>query len=273
MTPTEKIAFIGCGNMGRSMIGGLVAAGYPAELIYGVEPVAAQRQAVAELGVRTLTEIDQSINDCAAIVLAVKPQAMSAALQQLGGLPKHAAPLLISIAAGVTVASISAGLKPDSAIVRVMPNTPALLQKGAAAMFGNKYVSSKQKQLADQIMQSVGIVVWLDKEELLDVVTAISGSGPAYFFLFIELLEKIARESGLDADSASTLTMQTALGAAAMVAAGEHTPAALRQQVTSPGGTTEQALKVLMDGRLEQVLQQAVKAAREQAVQLSGQVE
>ena len=289
MTTAEKIVFLGCGNMGRAMIGGLLSAGYPARRILGVDPAAAQRQAAEALGIEAraeiaeIAEIDTSLQDCAAIVLAVKPQQAAATLRQLRCLWRgendssgQAAPLLLSIAAGVTSAGISAALgagpKSACAVARAMPNTPALLRKGAAAMYANPHVSARQKQLAERIMRSIGIAVWLEREEMLDVVTAVSGCGPAYFFLLIEMLEKIARESGLDAGSARALTVQTALGAASMAAAGEHTPAALRRQVASPGGATEQALQVLMDGRLEQALTQAVTAARRRAGQLAGQL-
>lgn len=265
----EKIAFIGCGNMGRSLIGGLIANGYPAELIYGIDPAEEQQQAAKTLNINVSAEAGAFLADCAVVVLAVKPQMMSTTLEQLQHLFVDTGPLFISIAAGIKIDAIASNLQADAAIVRVMPNTPSLLRQGAAAMFANHSVSEQQKQLASFIMESVGLAIWLEQEDLIDVVTAISGSGPAYFFLYVELLEKIAQELGLDADSAKALTAQTALGAAHMISNGEQTPATLREQVTSPGGTTEQALQVLMDGQLEQVLRQAIEAAWQRSIQLS----
>ncbi len=271
MNQQGKIAVIGCGNMGHSLIGGLIANGYPADLIYGIDPAGEQRQAAARLGIHVSAETDATLSECMVVILAVKPQMMSTTLAQLQDLFTATMPLFISVAAGIKTAAIAAGLYPEAAIVRVMPNTPSLLQQGAAALFANAHVSEQQKQRANFIMESVGLAVWLEQEELLDAVTAVSGTGPAYFFFYIELLEKIARELGLDAANARALTTQTALGAATMVSQAGQTPAALRAQVTSPGGTTERALQVLMDGRLEQLLREAVTAALNRSIELSQQ--
>jgi len=179
------------------------------------------------------------------------------------------APLIISIAAGIRINSILNWLDNDAAIVRVMPNTPALIGAGAAGLFANDVVSESEKELAQNIMNSVGISVWLEDESQIDIVTAISGSGPAYYLLVMELMEKAALSLGLTADQAKLLVTETALGAARMVKEGEIDAASLRRQVTSPGGTTEEALKILTEGNIENLFQAAVEGACRRSVELS----
>ena len=265
-----KISFIGCGNMGRSLIGGLINNTYPTELIYAADPDPAQRQQLASLfNIAVTADNNEAIQNSEVIVLAVKPQAVCASIAEIAETLTRQRPLIVSIAAGVRLASISRYAGENMPIVRVMPNTPALIGAGAAALYANQHVSPQQRELSEAIMRSVGIALWLDTEEKLDAVTALSGSGPAYFFLIMEVMEKAAIKLGLDQKQAQLLTLETAFGAAKMAMESKHDAATLRQQVTSPGGTTEQALKVLMDNDIEQLFEQALSAANNRSIELA----
>lgn len=181
-------------------------------------------------------------------------------------------PLLISIAAGVREKDIDRWTGGGAAIVRTMPNTPALVQSGATALYANSQVSSDQKNQAESILRAVGITLWVNEETQLDAVTALSGSGPAYFFLIMELLEAAAVELGLDASAARLLTLETAFGASRMALSSEDSPADLRTKVTSPGGTTEAALKVFADNDLGSIFKNALKAAQARGFELGEQL-
>ena len=176
--------------------------------------------------------------------------------------------MIVSVAAGVRVRDIFGGLGHDAAIVRTMPNTPALLGCGATALFANEFVSAEQRSRAENILRAVGVTAWVDDETLLDAVTALSGSGPAYYFFLMEVMERIGVDLGLDQDTARALTLQTALGAARMANETGESPATLRRRVTSPGGTTEAALKRLSAGDFESALNEALKAARDRSIDL-----
>jgi pyrroline-5-carboxylate reductase len=265
-----KISFIGCGNMGRSLIGGLINNAYPPELIYGADPDPEQRQQVASLfNIAVTADSNEAIQNAEVVVLAVKPQAVCASIAEIAETLARQRPLIVSIAAGVRLASMSKYAGENMPIVRVMPNTPALIGAGAAALYANQHVSSEQRELSEAIMRSVGIALWLDTEEKLDAVTALSGSGPAYFFLIMEVMQKAAIKLGLDEKQAQLLTLETAFGAAKMAMESKHDAATLRQQVTSPGGTTEQALKVLMDNDIDQLFEQALSAANNRSIELA----
>jgi pyrroline-5-carboxylate reductase len=265
-----KISFLGCGNMGRSLIGGLISNGHPPELLCGADPDPAQRQQLARLfNIAVVEDSNEAIQGAGVVVLAVKPQAISASILEVADTLKQEKPLLISIAAGIRLSAMSKDAGEGMPIVRVMPNTPALIQAGAAALYANEHVSNEQRELAEAIMRSVGIALWLDDEDKLDVVTALSGSGPAYFFLVMEVMEKAAAKLGLDENQARLLTLETAFGAAKMAMESNHDPENLRQQVTSPGGTTEQALKVLMEGNIEQLFDDALAAATRRSKELA----
>lgn len=265
-----KISFLGCGNMGRSLIGGLIGNGYPAELLRGADPDAEQREQLARLfNISVVADNNDAVADAAVVVLAVKPQHVGAAVIEIADTLKQQRPLLMSIAAGVRLSTISNNTGDSLPIVRVMPNTPALIQAGAAALYANAYVSSEQRELAEAIMRSVGVAIWLDDEARLDAVTALSGSGPAYFFLIMEVMEKAAIKLGLDAEQARLLTLETAFGAAKMAMESNHDPATLRQQVSSPGGATEQALKVLLEGDIEKLFSDALSAAHKRSIELA----
>jgi len=265
-----KIGFIGCGNMGRSLIGGLIGNGYPPELLSGADPDPGQREQLSRLfNISVIADNNEAIRDAKVVVLAVKPQVIGESLLEVADTLKRQRPLLMSIAAGVHMATMNNCIGDNLAIVRVMPNTPALIRAGAAGLYANEYVSLEQRELAEAIMRSVGIAVWLQEETKLDAVTALSGSGPAYFFLIMEVMEKAAIKLGLDDEQARLLTLETAFGAAKMAMESNIDPETLRQQVTSPGGTTEQALKVLLDGNIEQLFDSALRAANKRSVELA----
>ena len=265
-----QICCIGCGNMGRSLLGGLLANGYPRRLLSGADPDPVQREKIHSLfGIEILADSLQVIEQADIVVLAVKPQLMAATVKTIAaGLVKQR-PLIISVAAGIRLSAISAWLQQDLPVIRAMPNTPALIQAGATALYANAQVAEAQKETAETILRSVGTVVWVDDESLLDTVTALSGSGPAYFFLVMEILEQAAIELGLQPAQARLLTLETALGAAKMALESEQDTGSLRRQVTSPGGTTERALAVLMQGGIEALLRQALRAAQTRSVELA----
>lgn len=266
----SSVTFIGCGNMGRSLIGGLIANGLSVNSITGTDLNAEQRQATAsQYNIEVLEDNQQAIKDADVVVLAVKPQSMQDALESIKAPLSLEKPLLISIAAGIKLSDLGKWAGKDLAIVRAMPNTPALIQAGATALCANKYTSNTQRDLAETIMRSVGLALWLKDENLMDAVTALSGSGPAYYFLIMEVMEKAATQLGLPQEQARILTLQTAFGAAKMALESNHDAASLRKQVTSSGGTTEQALNVLMNGDIEGLFREALEAAKKRSAELA----
>lgn len=266
----QTIAFIGAGNMAQSLIGGLLADGFPASRLRAADPDGARRDALHERWSLPCFERNtDAVQDAEVIVLAVKPQVLSTVTRDIRRQVQTAAPLLISIAAGIRIADIARWTDTNPAIVRVMPNTPALLGCGASGMFANKAVTADQHEAAEAIMRAVGVTVWLQEESQLDAVTAVSGSGPAYFFLLMELVEKEAARLGLKNDAARILTLQTALGAARMALESEEPVSELRRRVTSPGGTTEAALAILREPAFAQTLQRALAAACKRATELA----
>lgn len=265
-----RITFIGCGNMGRSLIGGLINDGYPANCISGVDINDAQRsQTHNQYGIEVLDNTAHTVPGAHVVVLAVKPQAMKDTVVPLRDIFAKEKPLLISIAAGIRLDDLARWAGDGLAIVRAMPNTPALVGTGAAALCANTNVNDTQHDIAETIMRSTGIVTWVDDEILIDAVTALSGSGPAYYFYIMEIMEKAGVELGLTKDQARLLTIQTALGAAKMAMESEHDPEELRKQVTSPGGTTEQALEVMQAGGLDELFSKAIHAAFQRSQELA----
>ncbi len=252
--------------MATSLIGGLIDRGYSAQQIIACdidsEKLARFQQ---EFSVRTETDNNRAVQQAQIVILAVKPQVLQQVCHALE-LNTHK-PLFISIAAGVRATDIDSWLGSGQALVRCMPNTPALVGLGASALFANELVSQGQRQQAAEIMQSTGISVWVNDEAKLDAVTAISGSGPAYFFLFIEALEKAAVELGLESNVAAILARQTALGAATMAI--DKDVVELRQQVTSKGGTTEQAIASFQHNELPRIVLAAAQAAQQRSVELA----
>lgn len=265
-----RITFVGCGNMGRSLIGGLISNGYSEQLIVGADVAEEQRKATAEqYNIKVLADNQQAIKDAEVLVLAVKPQSVREILQVMQ-VDVSRRPLIISVIAGVPVARISDWAGADGLpIIRAMPNTPALIGSGATALFCNPHVNQAQRDMAGRMMQGVGAVVWLDDESLMDVVTALSGCGPAYHFLFMEIMQRFAVGLGLLPAQAHELILQTALGAAQMALQDGADVAVLRRQVSSPGGATERALEVLMDGGIEDLLTATLHAAKQRSAELA----
>jgi len=264
------IAFIGGGNMAASLIGGLIADAWPPECIHVAEPDAARREALtARWPVHVTADNAAAAQHAQLLVLAVKPQVLREAAVALAPAVQRDHPLVISIAAGVREGDIARWLGGDVAVVRTMPNTPALVQSGATGMYANALVSAEQRDQAETVLRAVGLTLWVDTEDLLDAVTAVSGSGPAYFFLVMEALEQAGTELGLSPEQARLLSLQTALGAARMAIESDDGPALLRQRVTSPGGTTERAIAVLEDGKLRELFTAALRAARDRSAELA----
>jgi pyrroline-5-carboxylate reductase len=272
MLNDKKIAFIGGGNMAQSLIGGLLNAGVDAAQITVADPDAAQRERVRKThGVVAEDDNAAAVEGADVVILAVKPQVMHTAVAPLGVCFQARRPLLISIAAGVTVSALEHWLGARLPIVRTIPNTPALIGSGAAALFAGPGVSAEQRATAETILGAVGSTRWVAEESLMDAATAVSGSGPAYFFLMIELIETAARELGLDAETAHALTVQTALGAARMAKESGASAAELRRRVTSPGGTTAAALAVFEQEGLGRLVTDALRAARSRSGELAEQ--
>jgi pyrroline-5-carboxylate reductase len=265
----SQIAFIGAGNMANSLIHGLLAKAVPAAQLYATDIDTEKLQALQqECGIQTGTGAEIAAN-ADVIILAVKPQVMAAACEALSASIKKPQCLIISIAAGIPISSLETWLGRERAIVRCMPNTPALVGEGATGLFANARCSQADITLAGEILSAVGITCWLRSEQDIDTVTALSGSGPAYFFLMMEALEKAAVALGLDATVARQLSIQTALGAGKLAATSDVTPDELRRRVTSPGGTTEQALLSFQRDGFERIVANAVKAAQQRAAELA----
>ena len=203
------------------------------------------------------------------LVLAVKPQVMRDVLVALASTITQAHPLLISVAAGVTSRSIEKWSGGGSSLVRVMPNTPALIRSGVSALFANPDVTDEQRNIAESIMRAVGTTVWVDEESLMDSVTAVSGSGPAYFFYVMQAIENAAKKEGLDHDTARLLTIETALGAARLALESDESPGVLQERVTSPGGTTEAGIAILDSEKVNEAFEQAVSAAGNRSRELA----
>ena len=263
-----RIAFIGAGNMAASLIGGLRAQGMDAALICSSEPGAEQRARIAsEHGIAVHEHNRDAVQDADLIVLAVKPQVMKTVCQALAP-HLNASQLVVSIAAGISCASLNAWLGPLP-LVRCMPNTPALVRQGVSGLFANDLVSPTQRQQAEQVLGAVGMVLWLDNEAQIDAVTAVSGSGPAYFFLLIEAMSAAGVQLGLTPETATQLSIQTALGAARMAVSSDVDAGELRRRVTSPNGTTEAAIKTFQAGGFEALVEQALKAAAARSQELA----
>lgn len=261
-----KVFFLGGGNMGAAMVGGLVAQGFAARDITVAEPSAAARERLsASFGVQAVAP-PARWPEAEVAVLAVKPQQMREAVRALGKPP--AALLVVTIAAGIRLGDLSRWLEGHAAIVRAMPNTPALVRAGITGLFAPPAVGPAQRERAEALLGSVGETVWLDRESDLDAVTAVSGSGPAYVFYWMEALEAAGCEMGLAPAAARKLALQTFAGAATLARSRAEDPAVLRAQVTSPGGTTERALTEMERAGLKAAFVAAVKAARDRSAEL-----
>ena len=258
----NTIGFIGGGNMAESLIGGLLASGHKASLIHVSEPDTNRRSRLStEYGVNCVQDNVELVDRADLLLFAVKPQMLHQVALPLRQSIQASQPLIISIAAGVRSADLEQWLGGGLAIVRVMPNTPALVRAGASGLYASHLVSNEQKNQAESIMRSVGLTVWLENEAQMDIVTALSGSGPAYIFRVIEAMENAATRAGLARETSRLLSIETVLGAAKLAMESEDSPAELRQKVTSPGGTTEQGLNQLEQGGIEQLFQNTIDAA------------
>ncbi|WP_136066858.1 pyrroline-5-carboxylate reductase [Modicisalibacter radicis] len=269
----SQVTFIGAGNMASAIFGGMIEAGYPAKAITAT---ARRRETLDALearhGINVATDNDAAVADAEVVVLSVKPQVMRGVCEQLRDAIQARRPLIVSVAAGLSAETLDEWLGGGLAVVRCMPNTPSLVGAGASGLYANARVSEAQRRLATDLLEPVGLVEWVEDESLIEAVTAISGSGPAYFFLIFEALEEAGKRLGLPAESARRLALQTGFGAARMAQQSEFEPAQLRRQVMSPGGTTERAVHCLEDGGLRELFAEATEAcaarAREMAAEL-----
>jgi len=270
MTEQNAIGFIGAGNMASALAGGMIAHGFPAGKIM-LSDINIEQLHTAEknFSLRTTQDNHEIVAHNDIIVLAVKPQVMQQVLEPIASLLVNKQPLLISIAAGITISSIKQWLGKDVPIIRCMPNTPALVKKGASALFANSLVNSNQKQKAAEIFHAVGIVEWLDTEDKIDAVTALSGSGPAYYFLMMEAMISAGIQLGLSPEIAKALTLQTALGSATMAQQSEFEVDELRRRVTSPNGTTEAALNSFKAAGFNAIIEHAMQAACQRSIELA----
>ena len=266
-----RIAFIGAGNMAASLIGGLRAKGLDAAQIRASDPGAETRARVsAEHGIEVFADNADAMQGADVVVLAVKPQAMKVVCEAIR--PNlQPGQLVVSIAAGITCASMNNWLGAQP-IVRCMPNPAALLRQGVSGLYATAQVSAEQRQQAEELLSAVGIALWLDEEQQLDAVTAVSGSGPAYFFLLIEAMTAAGEKLGLPRETAAKLTLQTALGAAHMAVASDVDAAELRRRVTSPAGTTEAAIKSFQADGFEALVEKALGAAAHRSAEMAEQL-
>ena len=262
----RNICFIGGGNMAQALIGGLISRGLPSTRITVSDPVEQVRHLLAEKDLVVTEDNASAIREADVVVLAVKPQVLANVLKPLNGL--FDGKLIISIVAGAEIATIAA-LADSDRIVRVMPNTPALVQTGAHGLYATEAVDKEDRDLASQVLAATGLTLWVGEEAQIDAVTAVSGSGPAYFFYMMESMIRAGKNLGLDEKVATALTLQTALGAAQMAITSSNTPAELRKNVTSPNGTTQAALEVFDRAQISQNIQAALAAAQKRSQELA----
>jgi len=264
------VAFIGGGNMARSLIGALIRGGVAARSIAVAEPDATTREALArDFGIVAHANNTDAVRGASTIVLAVKPQVLAGVCAEIGRAIGDAAPLIVSIAAGIRIDQIERWIGRPLPIVRAMPNTPALIGAGATGLIANARASEDDRASAEAMLDAAGRTAWIEREDLMDTVTALSGSGPAYFFLLVEALEDAAVAQGLPRETARMLASQTCLGAGRMLVESGEAPSTLRERVTSPGGTTAAALAAFDAGGLRKLVAAAVAAATERGRELS----
>ena len=266
-----KITFIGAGNMASSLAGGIIAKGIDPINVTMTDINEGQLKAArSELQVNTTRDNVSACQKADVVVLAVKPQVMETVLSPLKSVLSQRKALIISIAAGITLGQLEHWLGADMPIVRCMPNTPALVEAGATGLYANTNVDPGQREQAKTIMNSVGLAIWVDNEDQIDAVTAVSGSGPAYFFLVMEAMIEAGKELGLSEPVAKQLTLQTALGSAQMAITSDEDAAELRRRVTSPGGTTEAAINIMENTQLRAIFMDALRGAYDRSKELAG---
>lgn len=265
MNQPHKVILAGCGKMGGALLRGWISAALQIRLSV-IEPHDITIPNVTHF--RTIEDASTALRDADTVILAVKPQVMADVCARIAPLTRRET-LFLSIAAGQSLSTLEKHLGENRPIIRAMPNTPAAIGKGMTACVANAQVTADQKKLAAQLLETAGRVEWLDHESLMDAVTALSGSGPAYLFYLMEVMAESGRKIGLPENLATILARQTVIGAAALAETDPDTAAAtLRQNVTSPGGTTEAALKILMDGRMQSLFDDALRAARDRGREL-----
>lgn len=270
---TRTIGFIGGGNMATSLISGLIASGHSPQQIWVSDTATSLLQSHRDnLKVNVTASNVAVVDEVDVIVLAVKPQILRDVAREVAERVQRRNVLVVSIAAGISQLSLARWLGDQVSIVRCMPNTPALVLSGATALHANLNVSEAEKDLAENILRAVGLALWVDDEAELDVVTAVSGSGPAYFFLLMEAMEQAALTMGLDEHTARLLIQQTALGAAKIALESSESPTTLRERVTSPGGTTQKAIETFQKSDFSALVAQALAAARQRSVEMSEQL-
>ena len=273
MNLTQKISFIGAGNMASSIIGGLIRGGMSPSLLNATNVDQDQLARLqAAQGINALNDNVSAVADCDILFLSVKPQVLREVCEEIREAVQQRRPLVISIAAGIEIASIESWLGGNLAIVRCMPNTPALVGVGASGLYANELVTDSQKAAAETMFQAIGLTEWVGDEQDLHAVTAVSGSGPAYFFLILEAMEAAGVRAGLTAETARRLSMQTMLGAATMALQSEDDPATLKRKVMSPGGTTERAIESFENDGLREMFDRAVAAAAKRSEELARQL-
>lgn len=266
----HNIAFIGAGNMASSLIHGLISHGYNAQQIWAVDPDAEKLASLrGRYAIHTTSNSNEAVSLCGTVVLAVKPQVMQAVCGAISGVMQQHPPLIVSIAAGITTAALQQWLGHTTAVIRAMPNTPAAVGSGATALYATSITTQAQRDRAETVMRSVGIALWVESEAQMDAVTALSGSGPAYFFYLMEALEKAGVDLGLPAETARLLTLQTGFGATKMALESNDSTAVLRHRVTSPGGTTERAINHFEEMRLKTIIENGLIAAHARAQELA----
>lgn len=266
----KKISFIGGGNMAQALISGLVGCGIKPNLITVADPSSDVREQLAAKGLNTvdpITDPKSAVIGADIVVLAVKPQMMKVVVSAFADVLDNQ--LVISVAAGLSTDLLSNMLGGYSNIVRAMPNTPSMIQMGATGLYGTDNISAEQKQLATAVMEASGLVMWVDDEEHMHAVTAVSGSAPAYMFYFIESMVDGAVALGLDKEQASALAMQTMLGAAKMAMNSDDAPAELRRKVTSPNGTTQAAVESMQANEIGRQISEAMQACYDRSKALS----
>jgi pyrroline-5-carboxylate reductase len=267
----KKIVFIGAGNMAASITSGLVKHGYPSELICASAPSTANTQKLKSLyAIHSSQDNSESVNWADVVVLAVKPQMMAdVCLAMANDGVDFSNKLVISIAAGISVARLHSLLGETTTVIRTMPNTPSLLQKGVTGLFATDDVNEQDKHFASELMSAVGDIVWVEQEHMINAIIAVSGSAPAYFFLFMEAMQSKAIELGFNPEQARTLVLQTALGSVEMVKQNPQTDlATLRENVTSKDGATAQAIATFNERQMSDIVAQAMQAAADRGAEM-----
>lgn len=259
--------------MASSLITGLIASGHsPSQIWVSDINQDALKTLANNLNINISVANEAVIEEVEVVVLAIKPQVLREVAENCAAIIRKKRPLVVSIAAGVTQESLSRWLGTEVAVVRCMPNTPSLVLTGATGLHANANVDDEQRDLAENILRSVGVALWVDKESELDAVTAVSGSGPAYYFLLMEAMEQTALSMGMQEHTARLLIQQTALGAAKIALESNESPEQLRKRVSSPGGTTEQAIKAFEQGGFRELVAKAIQAAHDRSIEMSKQL-